>query len=56
MTVGPLVLGSGELRELRDRASTAVYTSAKREVTLRQEDFREALGLVDALVAAEQVA
>jgi transcription-repair coupling factor (superfamily II helicase) len=56
MTVGPLVLGSGELRELRDRAATAVYTSAKREVTLRQEDFREALGLVDALVAAEQAA
>jgi transcription-repair coupling factor (superfamily II helicase) len=56
MSVGPLVLGSGELRELRDRASTAVYTSAKREVTLRQEDFREALGLVDALLAAEQAA
>jgi hypothetical protein len=25
-------------------------------VTLRQEDFREALGLVDALLAAEQAA
>jgi transcription-repair coupling factor (superfamily II helicase) len=56
MSVGPLVLGSGELRELRDRAATAVYTSAKREVALRQEDFREALGLVDALLAAEQAA
>jgi transcription-repair coupling factor (superfamily II helicase) len=56
MSVGPLVLGSGELRELRDRASTAVYTSAKREVTLRQEEFREALGIVDALLAAEGVA
>jgi transcription-repair coupling factor (superfamily II helicase) len=53
MSVGPLVLGSGELRELRDRASTAVYTSSKREVTLRKDDFREALGLVDALLAAE---
>ena len=29
ITVGPLVLGSGELRELRDRAATAVYTSAQ---------------------------
>jgi len=37
----------------RDRAATAVYTSTKREVTLRQDDFREALGLVDALLAAE---
>ncbi len=51
MTIGPLVLGSAELQGLRERASTAVYASAKREVTLRQEDFREALGLVDALLA-----
>jgi hypothetical protein len=56
MSVGPLVLGSGELKELRDRAATAVYTSAKQEVTLRQEDFREALGLVDALLEAGQAA
>jgi hypothetical protein len=56
MSVGPLVLGSGELKELRERAATAVYTSAKREVTLRQDDFREALGLVDALLEAEQAA
>jgi transcription-repair coupling factor (superfamily II helicase) len=53
MSVCPLVLGSGELKELRDRAATAVYTSSKREVTLRKDDFREALGLVDALIAAE---
>jgi transcription-repair coupling factor (superfamily II helicase) len=51
LTIGPLVLGSGELQGLRERAATAVYASAKREVTLRQEDFREALGLVDALLA-----
>ena len=51
MTIGPLVLGSAELQGLRERAATAVYASAKREVTLRQEDFREALGLVDALLA-----
>jgi hypothetical protein len=56
MSVGPLVLGSGDLRGLRDRAATAVYTSSKREVTLRQDDFREALGLVDALLATEQAA
>jgi transcription-repair coupling factor (superfamily II helicase) len=54
MSVGPLVLGSGELKELRDRAATAVYTSAKREVTLRQDDFHDALGLVDALLETEQ--
>ncbi len=56
MSIGPLVLGSDELRGLREHAATAVYTSARREVTLRQEDFREALGLVDALLAVEQAA
>src|SRR3954452_5639016 len=40
LTIGPIVLGSEELRGLRERAATAVYTSSKREVTLRQEDFR----------------
>ncbi len=56
ITVGPLILGSGELRELRQRAATAVYTSGKHEVALRQDDFREALGLVDAIVEARQAA
>ena len=33
--VGPLVLGSGELRSCGAGSTTAVYTTAKREVTLR---------------------
>jgi transcription-repair coupling factor (superfamily II helicase) len=56
ITIGPLILGSGELRELRERAATAVYTSAKHEVALRQDDFREALGLVDAILEVRQAA
>ena len=55
-TVGPVVLGSGELRELRDRVDTAVYTSAKREVTFRHEELAGALRLVDAMLAARQAA
>ena len=55
-TVGPLVLGSGELRELRGRVDTAVYTTAKREVTLRDDEFAGALELVDAMLAARQAA
>jgi hypothetical protein len=46
------VLGSEELRELRDRAATAIYTTGKHEVAMRQDDFREALRLVDAIVEA----
>ncbi len=55
-TVGPLVLGSGELRELRRRIDTAVYTTARREVSLRQDGFAGALRLVDAILDARRAA
>ena len=55
-SVGSIVLGSGELRELRSRVDTAVYTSAKREVSLRNEELSGALRLVDAMLAARQAA
>jgi transcription-repair coupling factor (superfamily II helicase) len=48
--VGPLVLGSSELRELRRLSETAVYSSANREVTLRGDGFGRAVGLVDAIL------
>jgi hypothetical protein len=48
--VGPLVLGSAELRELRRRADTAVYSSSKREITRRGDGFTGALELVDAIL------
>src|SRR5439155_12181840 len=48
--VGPLVLGSADLRELRRLADTAVYSSTSREVTLRGDGFGRALGLVDAIL------
>ena len=51
-TVGPLSLGSGELRALRAALDTVVYTQAKREVALRADDLQGALGLADAIVAA----
>jgi transcription-repair coupling factor (superfamily II helicase) len=55
-TVGPLVLGSGELRELRDRVDTAVYTTGKQEVSLRDGEFEGALRLVDAILDARRAA
>ncbi|HET7566986.1 MAG TPA: transcription-repair coupling factor [Gaiellaceae bacterium] len=56
-TVGRLVLGSGELRELRDRIKTAVYTVAAQEVSLRSQDgFSQAVGLVDAILDARRAA
>jgi transcription-repair coupling factor (superfamily II helicase) len=56
VTVGPMLLGSAELRELRARVPTAVYTTAKPEVGLREDDFKVALGLVDAILEARQAA
>jgi hypothetical protein len=49
-TVGPLVLGSAELRQLRRRAPTAVYSSAQREVSLRSDGFEGALALLAGIV------
>ena len=55
-TVGPLLLGSVELRELRGRIDTAVYTTAQREVSFRNGEFSGALRLVDAILDARQAA
>jgi transcription-repair coupling factor (superfamily II helicase) len=55
-SVGQVVLGSGELRTLRSRVSTAVYTVANREITLREDGFPQALRLVDAILAARRAA
>ena len=55
-TVGPLVLGSDELRALRTARDTIVYIQAKREAGLRADDLKDALGLADAIVAARSAA
>ena len=61
-TVGPLVLGSQELGDLRRRLETAIYTTSKREVSLREESgengdgFSSALSLVDAILESRQAA
>jgi transcription-repair coupling factor (superfamily II helicase) len=55
-TVGPLVLGSGELRELRGRLDTAVYQTAKKEISLRNDGFKGAIRLVDAILEARRAA
>jgi transcription-repair coupling factor (superfamily II helicase) len=55
-SVGPVVLGSAELRELRAQVETAVYSTGNQEVTLRGDEFAGALDLVDAMLAARQAA
>jgi transcription-repair coupling factor (superfamily II helicase) len=54
--VGPLSLGSIEVRALRDAAPTVIYSTEKREVSLRVESLEAALGLPDAIVDARLAA
>ncbi len=55
-SVGPIVMGSGELRALRALVDTAVYSTGLREVTLRGEELGGAIRLVDAMIAARSAA
>jgi len=55
-TVGPLALGSVEFRALRESLPTAVYSTERREVSLRVESLEQALGLPDAIVEARLAA
>ena len=55
-TVGPLHLGSEDLRALRARVDTAVYATARNEVSVKHEDFPEALELVDAILETRRAA
>jgi transcription-repair coupling factor (superfamily II helicase) len=55
-TVGPLSLGSIEVRALRESAPTVIYSTEKREVSLRVETLAAALELPDAIVEARLAA
>ena len=55
-TVGPLALGSAEFQALRAVAPTVIYSTEKREVSLRVETFGAALQLSDAIVEARLAA
>jgi len=56
VTVGPLALVSAEVRELVGRAPTVIYSTQKREISLRVESLKAALELPDAIVHARQAA
>ena len=55
-TVGPLSLGSVEVRSLREAHPTAIYSTQKREVSLRVDTLEAALDLPDAIVQARLAA
>src|SRR5262249_55950442 len=56
VSVGPVVMGSGELRALRGEAETAVYSTGQREVTLRTEELAGSIQLLNAMLTARTAA
>jgi transcription-repair coupling factor (superfamily II helicase) len=56
LAVGPLVLGSDDLRSLRSAVDTAVYSTGTREITLRTDAFDAALVLADAILDLRRAA
>ena len=56
VTIGPVVIGSGELRALRALVETAIYSSSQREVAQRDQDLAGAMRLVDAMLDARTAA
>jgi transcription-repair coupling factor (superfamily II helicase) len=56
LAIGPLVLGSDDLRSLRSAVETAVYSTGKQEVTLRSDIFDTALELADAILDLRRAA
>ena len=55
-TVGPLALGSEEVRALRALVDAAVYSTAKHEISVRADGLGDALGLAAAIVQARRAA
>ena len=56
VSVGPLALGAVEVRALVAVAPTLIYSTQKREVSLRVDSLRDALELPDAIVQARVAA
>ena len=55
-TVGPLALGSEEVRALRALVDAAVYSTSKHEVSVRADALDDALGLAAAIVQVRRAA
>jgi transcription-repair coupling factor (superfamily II helicase) len=55
-TVGPIVLGSDEVRALRNRIDTAVYAHGRNEVSVKHDGFPDALRVVDAILETRRAA
>ena len=56
LTVGPLLLGAEDVRDIRESVASAVYTTDKRELSFRSDGFPEGLPALAAILDVRQAA
>ena len=56
LTVGPLLLGADDVREIRESVASAVYTNDKRELAMRSDGFRGGLPALAAILDVRRAA
>jgi transcription-repair coupling factor (superfamily II helicase) len=56
LTVGPLLLGAEDVREIRESVASAVYTNDKRELAMRSDGFRGGLPALAAILDVRRAA
>ena len=56
LTVGPVLLGAEDVRDIRANVASAVYANDRRELAMRSEGFREGLPLLAAILDVRRAA
>ncbi|MGH3016991.1 MAG: transcription-repair coupling factor [Gaiellaceae bacterium] len=56
LTVGPVLLGAEDVRDIRSAVASAAYVSDRRELSMRSDGFREGLPLLTAILDVRQAA
>jgi hypothetical protein len=56
LTVGPVLLGAEDVRDIRSAVASAAYVTDRRELSMRSEGFREGLPLLAAILDVRRAA
>ncbi|HEU0303978.1 MAG TPA: transcription-repair coupling factor [Gaiellaceae bacterium] len=56
LTLGPVLLGAEDVRDVRASVASAAYSNDRRELTLRSDGFREGLPLLAAILDVRRAA
>ena len=56
LTVGPVLLGAEDVRDIRASVASAAYATERRELSMRSDGFREGLPLLAAILDVRRAA